>query len=650
MPMLRPRPQLGVLLLLASCVYVPRSDHRDWDGDGFPRGEDCDDDNPLIHPEAQERCDLQDNDCDGRTDSDDAVDATVWYADFDGDSWGDADQPTTSCTQPDQHVTTTGDCDDQDQEIHPDAVETCDQFDNDCDGQIDEAGAEGETTWYADSDEDGYGDADSTTQACTAPEGYTADATDCDDSTAARNPGLFEGRDGIDNDCDDVVDQIDLGSTWASWLGSSDDAGIGSAASRIGDQDGDGLPDLLVGAPNHDAGEPTGGVYLVPGAQGGTHELSEAILLMGNESLESAGWAVSAGDVDNDGVDDLWVGAPGETEASADAGMAYLLYGPITQGGGLSLADGILVGSHRADRLGHAVDARSDVHGDGYADLLVTAPSALGQNLDAGKVYIWGGPLSFTQDVDDAGFVFEGDGAFEAAGTAAALLEDASGDGLADLAVGAPGFVSGSADVGAAYIMTELNDGDYAAADADSLVMGVGPSPLAGSFIADAGDVNSDGYSDLLVGATGESTNGDDAGAAYLVLLPTSVTTSVAFAQASFLGVSQGDSVGPVAGPGDVDGDGHDDLLVGAPGESSHGDDAGAAYLIRGPVTGVMNLNYADALLVGPDEDEGAGAVFGAGDLDQDGHADLLVGAIGHYEDIYDVGALYVVKGAPFAE
>jgi len=168
-------------------------------------GDDCDDGNELINPDADEVCDEADNDCDGDIDEDDALDAGTWYADADGDGFGDESKSdtTTSCDQPQGYASENDDCDDEDGDINPDAEEICDEVDNDCDGDVDEAGASGGSTYYADADSDGYGDADTTTDACDVPSGYTSNAEDCDDTNDEINPGASDTwYDGVDSDCD----------------------------------------------------------------------------------------------------------------------------------------------------------------------------------------------------------------------------------------------------------------------------------------------------------------------------------------------------------------------------------------------------------------------------------------------------------------
>ena len=137
-------------------------------------------------------------------DDSDPCEEHVWFRDADGDSWGDTGAPQASCAQPLWYVATDGDCDDEDETIHPDADEVCDEVDNDCDGEVDE-GFELQT-WYQDLDGDGYGNSLAVTQArCVAPDGYVDIAGDCDDTEPDAHPGLAEVLcDGIDNDCDGV--------------------------------------------------------------------------------------------------------------------------------------------------------------------------------------------------------------------------------------------------------------------------------------------------------------------------------------------------------------------------------------------------------------------------------------------------------------
>ena len=187
---------------------------------------DCDDADAAIHPGASELCDGVDNDCDGAVDEDDAIDALTWYADSDGDGYGDAGALTAACTLPSGHVADSSDCDDRNNTVHPGAAESCDSLDNDCDGSVDEGV---QSTWYADADSDGYGDASSSADACARPSGFVADATDCDDGDGAVNPLASERCDGVDNDCDGTVDEDDAIDA-PVWYIDSDGDGYGATS------------------------------------------------------------------------------------------------------------------------------------------------------------------------------------------------------------------------------------------------------------------------------------------------------------------------------------------------------------------------------------------------------------------------------------
>jgi hypothetical protein len=170
----------------------------DGDNDGFVACEDCNDGDSSINPAAEELCDGVDNNCDGNVD-DSGSNSITFYADADGDGYGDPSATTLSCAIPRGYVSNFQDCDDTDPTTNPAAVETCDELDNDCDGSIDNNAID-PATFYRDSDHDGYGDLNSTTQSCEVPAGYVTDSTDCDDSDAAFNPGATE------DDCSDPTD------------------------------------------------------------------------------------------------------------------------------------------------------------------------------------------------------------------------------------------------------------------------------------------------------------------------------------------------------------------------------------------------------------------------------------------------------------
>ncbi|MBI5787389.1 MAG: putative metal-binding motif-containing protein, partial [Candidatus Schekmanbacteria bacterium] len=209
-----------VKLFATICSVANNRDfYRDADGDGYgdanvrveacaqpagyvPDNTDCNDNDANIYPGAIEVCDGKDNNCDGEYDE---KLKTIFYQDADKDGYGNDKVSRKECKPPDGYVTDNTDCNDNDSNIHPGAVEVCDGKDNNCVDGTDDEGVK--ISFYADTDKDGYGNKNQTAQACIAPPGYVADNTDCIDTNAAINPKATEVCDNIDNDCDGAVDE-----------------------------------------------------------------------------------------------------------------------------------------------------------------------------------------------------------------------------------------------------------------------------------------------------------------------------------------------------------------------------------------------------------------------------------------------------------
>jgi hypothetical protein len=171
---------------------------------------DCNDAEASDFPGATESCDGRDNDCDGMIDTDDpsVTGSGTWYFDGDADGYGDLGSPEDSCAMPADHVVDASDCDDANVDVHPAATEVCNALDDDCDGLIDDddPSLSGGSIFFADADGDGYGDPAVTTTACSAPAGFVENGDDCDDSNPSLNTAASEVYDGVDNDCDGVID------------------------------------------------------------------------------------------------------------------------------------------------------------------------------------------------------------------------------------------------------------------------------------------------------------------------------------------------------------------------------------------------------------------------------------------------------------
>ena len=178
--------------------------------------DDCNDSDNAVFPGADEYCNGVDDDCDTFTDEDDAVDATPWFLDADGDGFGRNEGAGTACSLPSGTVSDGGDCEDDDPAISPNATEVCDaaDVDEDCNGLADDndPGATGQTTWYLDLDGDGQGDSTGTITQCDGGLGLADNPDDCDDADATISQGAPELCDGIVNDCGGALpgNEIDL--------------------------------------------------------------------------------------------------------------------------------------------------------------------------------------------------------------------------------------------------------------------------------------------------------------------------------------------------------------------------------------------------------------------------------------------------------
>lgn len=686
--------RLALLALLPACVYIDRTtlDARlDIDGDGVPYPTDCAPDDARVHPGASETCDGVDEDCDGEVDND-ATDAPTWYADADSDGHGAATAPITACEAPSGTVALNDDCDDADPAFYTGAPETdCENtYDYNCDGSVGGSDADGDgyaacedcddhnaaispgatedcstvgddncdddlngvgavdcVDFYVDNDGDGFGGSVSACM-CAADGSYTTSAGgDCDDTDAQRSPGEAEVcHDGIDNDCDGaggVCELADMGLATADarYTGEASGDHAGLSVAGAGDVNGDGWPDLVMGAAyNRDGGANAGAAYLVLGSNtpaGGS--LGLMVEFEGESSQDAAGTSVAgAGDVNGDGFADLIVGAPSNRDSGVEAGAAYLVLGSTslssTALGGLQLS-----GEAEGDDAGVSVAGVGDVDGDGYDDVLVGAQYAGG---DVGVAYlILGSESPGALDLSSADARFSGETAGDWAGRSVAGAGDVDGDGLSDMLVGA----YGADDAGSACLFlgaTAPQSSSMSSADA-CFPGDAGDS--AGFSVAGAGDVNADGYADVLVGAYGNGDGGASAGAAFVVLgSGTPTSRALASADGAYTGQAGEHAGYSVAGAGDVDGDGFDDVLIGAEHNSSVGSNAGAAYLVLGSGS-LLSASLADvgAQFTGEAAGDSAGfSVAGAGDIDGDGYADILVGAHGNGGA---TGAAYLILG-----
>ena len=255
-----------------------------------------------------------------------------------------------------------------------------------------------------------------------------------------------------------------LGEASGSYMGEGAAAALGECVASAGDVDGDGLDDLLVGAPQDGEGASEAGqAYLGLGRMGDWPQVTSvgtaAASFLGEHSADHAGCGLSgAGDVDGDGYADLLIGAEGSDAGAFDAGQVYLVRGRAegwVADESLASADASFVGEAEGDRVGIAASGGGDINGDGYADLLLGADRSDSAATDAGQVYLFlGRPSGWSSGtaLGLADVTFTGQGADDGAGPVAAV-GDASGDGYGDLVVGAPGNDAGGANAGRVYVI-----------------------------------------------------------------------------------------------------------------------------------------------------------------------------------------------------
>jgi len=352
------------------------------------------------------------------------------------------------------------------------------------------------------------------------------------------------------------------------------------------------------------------------------------------------GWSVAAaGDVNGDGYADVIIGSRFFDNGEIDEGRAWLYFGSAT--GPASGPAWTAEGDQAAAQFGARVAAAGDVNGDGFGDVIVTAFLHDHGEVDEGRAIVFHGSAAGLSR--GPAWTAEGDQADAWLGAAAAGAGDVNGDGYADVVVGAPQYDNGQVDEGRAlvYLGSAAGLSSVPAWTAEGEQVGA----YFGRAVAAAGDVNGDGYADVLVGADGYANGEAGEGRAFVYLGSAAGLASVASwtAESDQVGAQFG---GAVASAGDVDGDGFAEVLVGAQAFDGGQADEGRAYLFHGSAAGPA---------AGPawvTEGEQAGAWFGAavapaGDVDGDGYADVIVGAYLHDNGQVNEGRAQVFHGSP---
>ncbi|WP_313948720.1 beta strand repeat-containing protein [Richelia sinica] len=462
----------------------------------------------------------------------------------------------------------------------------------------------------------------------------------------------------------------------------------GISVSSAGDVNGDGFDDLIIGAVSADPnGNASGQSYVVFGKSGGFTSALNLSDLNGSNGFKITGITAgdysgrtvsSAGDVNGDGFDDLIIGAYRADPNGNASGQSYVVFGKSGSfNSALNLSDlngsnGFVInGITAGDRSGFSVSSAGDVNGDGFDDLIIGAFGADPNGSYSGQSYVVFGNAAPELDLNSGnrlvnGFKINGITAYDFSGRTVSSAGDVNGDGFDDLIIGAFGADPNGSYSGQSYVVfgnaapeLDLNSGNRLVNGFK--INGITAYDFSGRTVSSAGDVNGDGFDDLIIGAFGADPNGSYSGQSYVVFGKSEGFTSTL--NLSALNGSNGFKINgitafnfsgrSVSSAGDVNGDGFDDLIIGASGADPNGSRSGQSYVMFGKSGGftstfnLFDLNGSNGFVInGITADDSSGvSVSSAGDVNGDGFDDLIIGAYRAEPNGSLSGQSYVVFG-----